>query len=416
MDGAKVRAAAASPPAPRAAIGPDTIAKVLFTSGSTGEPKGVVNTHRMLTSNQESLRACWPFLDAEPPIVVDWLPWSHTFGGNHNFHLVLRNGGTLYVDRGRPAPGLVEITLRNMADVGPTIWFNVPRGFDQAVLELERDPELARAALRNLRVLFYAAAALGKTTRERLEAVARAAGNPDLFFTSAWGSTETSPLSTSAHFPTATTGVLGVPVPGVALKLARKDDRLELRVKGPNVTPGHWRPGGAVTPIALDEDGFLPTGDAGRFADEARPEAGVVFAGRISENFKLSSGTWVNVGAVRLALVDACAPLLADAVIAGHDREALGALLVVSPASSSLPEDEVRLRLWRALSAHAARHPGSSEHVRRALVLARPLSLDDGETTDKGYTNQRRVLENRAADVARLFAEPPDPEVFVVEV
>jgi feruloyl-CoA synthase len=398
------------------ATGPDTIAKVLFTSGSTGEPKGIVNTHRMLTANQESLRACWPFLDDEPPVVVDWLPWSHTFGGNHNFHLILRNGGTLYVDRGRPAPGLIDITLRNLAEVGPTLWFNVPRGFDQAVLELERDSELARGVFRNLRVLFYAAAALGATTRARLEEVARAAGNPDVFFTSAWGSTETSPLATSAHFPTRTTGVLGVPVPGVLLKLARVDDRHELRVKGPNVTPGAWQRGGAIANVALDADGFLPTGDAGRLVDEANPEAGVVFAGRISENFKLSSGTWVNVGSVRLALVDRCAPLLADAVVAGHDREALGALLVLSPAGTKdVPVDQIRSRLRGAIEAYNANHPGSSERIRRALVLTRPLSLDDGETTDKGYTNQRRVLEKRADDVERLFAAQPDAEVLLFE-
>ncbi|MBL8625616.1 MAG: AMP-binding protein [Myxococcales bacterium] len=416
LDAAAVMAAAAGPATPRAAIGPDTIAKVLFTSGSTGEPKGVVNTHRMLTSNQEGLRACWPFLADAPPVVVDWLPWSHTFGGNHNVHLVLRNGGALYVDRGRPAPGLIDTTLRNLADVGPTLWFNVPRGFDQAAAALERDPDLARAVFRELRMVFYAAAALAPTTRTRLEAIAAAAGQPDVFFTSSWGSTETAPLATSAHFPTPTTGVLGVPVPGVRLKLARVDDRLELRVAGPGVTPGYWQRGGTIAPVALDADGFLPTGDAGRLVDPDRPEAGVVFAGRISENFKLSTGTWVNVGAVRLAVVDACAPLLADAVIAGHDRAALGALLVVAPgAAAGLPPDELRLRLYRALAAYNLAHPGSSERVGRAWILDRPLSLDDGETTDKGYTNQRRVLERRAVDVARLFAEPPAADVFVLD-
>jgi feruloyl-CoA synthase len=416
LDALDVERASACAPARRAAIGPDTIAKVLFTSGSTGEPKGVVNTHRMLTSNQESLRVCWPFLADEPPEVVDWLPWSHTFGGNHNFYLVLRNGGTLYVDRGRPAPGLLDVTLKNLADVGPNLWFNVPRGFDQAVDVLEKDVALARAVFRDLRILFYAAAALAATTRSRLEAVARDAGNPDVFFTSAWGSTETSPLATSAHFPTRTTGVLGVPIPGVRLKLARVDDRLELRVKGPNVTPGYWQRGGGVLPAPLDADGFLPTGDAGRLVNEARPEAGVVFAGRIGENFKLSSGTWVTVGALRLALVDRCAPLLMDAVIAGQDREWLGALLVLSPTGTrDLPQDELRLRLHRALSAYNLEHPGSSERVHRALVLTRPLSLDDGETTDKGYTNQRRVLDKRADDVEKLFAAAPGPDVFVLD-
>jgi feruloyl-CoA synthase len=394
-------------------VGPDTIAKVLFTSGSTGSPKGVVNTQRMLTANQESLAACWPFLARRAPVVVDWLPWSHTFGGNHNFFLILRNGGTLYIDRGRPAPGLIETSLRNMADVGPTIWFNVPRGFDQAVGLLEADPALAAQVLAKLDVIFYAAAALGPSTRARLEKVAAAAGRADVFFTSAWGSTETAPLATSAHFATRTTGILGVPVPGVALKLAPVNDRLELRVRGPNVTPGYWQRGGAVRPIDLDEDGFLPTGDAGRLADDARAEAGVVFVGRLGENFKLSSGTWVNVAQVRLGIVDACAPLLLDAVIAGHDRERLGALLFPSPAAKGLAD--LRARLEAALGAYNRAHGGTSERVGRAVILTEALSLDEGESTDKGYTNQRRVLERRSADVERLFAERRDEAVLAFD-
>jgi feruloyl-CoA synthase len=389
-----------------AAIGPASIAKVLFTSGSTGAPKGVVNTHRMLTSNQESLAACWPFLTDCPPRVVDWLPWSHTFGGNHNFFLVLRNGGSLYVDRGRPAPSLIRTTLANMADVSPTLWFNVPRGFDEAVGVLENEPALARAAFAKLDMIFYAAAALSATTRARLERVAASAGRPHLFFTSAWGSTETSPLATSAHFPTRTTGILGVPVPGVELKLAPHQGRFELRVRGPNVTPGHWQPGGKVSPPLLDEEGFLPTGDAGELAEEGRPEAGVVFVGRLSENFKLSSGTWVNVAQVRLKLVEACAPWVQDAVIAGQDRPGLGALLFLSPAAQALPAPELGERLRTGLASHNRAFPGNSERIERALVSREPLLLDEGETTDKGYTNQRRALERRASDVAKLFGAP----------
>ncbi len=386
------------------------IAKILFTSGSTGEPKGVINTHAMLTSNQEGLFAAWPFLADEPPVIVDWLPWSHTFGGNHDFHLVLRNGGTLYVDRGRPAPGLLDTTLENLADVGPNLWFNVPRGYDQAVDALEKRPELARAAFRNLRLAFYAAASLSQSTRSRLEALGASAGNPELFLTSAWGSTETSPLATSAHYPTPRAGVLGVPIPGVRIKLARVEDRLELRVQGPSVTPGYWQHGGTIEPVALDVDGFLPTGDAGCLVDEAHPEAGFRFVGRLSENFKLSSGTWVSVGPLRLALIDACAPMLADVIVAGHDRESLGALLVVAPAYAN-----ERARLESALRDYDRAHPASSEHIARALVLARPPSLDDGEITDKGTINQRRVLERRAADVARLFATPAADDVIVLD-
>ena len=249
----------------------------------------------------------------------------------------------------------------------------------------------------------------------RSEAVARAAGRPEVFFTSAWGSTETAPMCTTAHFPTATTGVLGLPAPGVSLLLAPVQDKTELRVAGPNVTPGFWIIGGGVAPAPRDADGFLPTGDAGRLADPDHPEAGVVFVGRLGENFKLSSGTWVNVASVRLAVVEAAEGLVLDAVIAGQDRDGLGALLFLSPAAARVAPDDLRLRIWTGLTHHNRARTGQSERITRARILTEPLSLDAGETTDKGYTNQRRVLERRASDVAALFAEPAPDDVFVFE-
>jgi len=411
IDADDVREATSHHGPERASIGPGTIAKVLFTSGSTGLPKGVVNTHRMLTANQEMLRTCWPFLETHRPVVVDWLPWSHTFGGNHNMNLVLRNGGTLYIDAGRPAPGLIETTLRNMADVGPNLWFNVPRGFDQAVEVLEGDAELSHRVFRHLRLIFYAAAALTPSTRRRLQRLAAAAGR-EVFFTSAWGSTETAPLATSAHFETESAGVLGVPVPGTKLAMVRHGGLHELRVKGPHVTPGYWLPGGSIEPVHRDAQGFLSTGDAGHLVDADDPNQGVAFAGRIGENFKLSSGTWVRVGRLRVALVDALSPFVHDVVVAGHDGPDLGLLVVPAPGRDPA---ELRARLLAGLRAHNRAHPANATHIARALVLDRPLSLDHGETTDKGYTNQRGVLEHRAAQVKRLFAPSPDPDVLVVD-
>jgi feruloyl-CoA synthase len=371
----------------------DTVAKILFTSGSTGTPKGVINTQRMLCANQAGLAAGWPFLADRPPVIVDWLPWSHTFGANHNANMILANGGTLYIDHGKPAPGAFDATLANLREIASTIYFNVPRGFDMLVGHLETDRALREMFFRDLDVIFYAAAALSPATWARLDAVAKLAGKP-VAMTSAWGSTETSPLVTQVSYPIARAGVIGLPIPGTELAFVPVGDQLEMRVKGPSVAPGYLAPGHRVEPLPLDELGFYPMGDAG----SAGPD-GVVFEGRTSENFKLASGTWVHVGHVRLAVVAACSPHVADAVICGHDRDELGALIFLAPNGDAAA-------LAGLLAAQTA--TASSTRIARIVVLREPASIDAGEITDKGYINQRAVRERRAGDVERLFSDAAD--------
>jgi len=396
-----------------ARVGPDSVAKILFTSGSTGLPKGVINTQRMLVSNQQMLAQVWPFLGDKVQTIVDWLPWNHTFGGNFCFNVILRNGGTLYVDGGKPAPGLIEVTAKNLAEVSPTMYFNVPRGFDLLLPYLENDAALRSNFFRHLDMLFYAGAALPQNLWQRLEALAVAEKNGELAMISSWGSTETAPSAAAVHYPIERAGVIGLPNPGCELKLVNAAGKLEVRVRGPNVTPGYFRRPD-LTASAFDEDGFYRIGDAMKFADPARPEKGLVFDGRVAEDFKLTTGTWVHVGAVRVKLIAAGNPVIQDAVITGHDRDEVGALLFLSPAAGNLGPQAVRARIRAALQALAA-EGGSSTHPTRALVLAEPPSIDAGEITDKGYINQRAVLERRAALVEILHARAPSAEVLGVE-
>jgi feruloyl-CoA synthase len=405
------------------ALGPDAVAKVLFTSGSTGQPKGVINTQRMLCSNQQAIVTLWPFLRARPPVVLDWLPWSHTFGANHNFNMVLFHGGSLVIDDGRPAPDLIERTARNLREISPTMYFNVPRGYDMLLPFLERDASLRDAFFRDLDLIFYAAASLPHPLWERLEALSMQARGEHVLMLSAWGSTETAPMATAVHFPIRRAGVIGLPAPGTEIKLAPVFGKHELRVKGPNVTPGYWkRPD--LTAAAFDEEGFFRMGDAGRFVDPEAPARGLVFDGRIAEDFKLASATWVHVGALRPEVIAAAAPLVQDAVITGLDKDEIGLLLILNPIAcqglfaeatleglSRLPE--LRARLQEAFLAHNAEHPASSQRIGRFLILTEPLSIDADEITDKGYINQRAVLSRRAHLVERLYADG-DAEVTVV--
>src|SRR6266849_4148618 len=401
-----------------AAVGPDTTAKFLFTSGSTGTPKAVINTQRMLTSSQQAKAQTWSFLESgrDDLVILDWLPWSHTFGANHNFNLVLRNGGTLYIDGGKPAPGLFATSLANLRSVMPTVYFNVPRGFDMLIAALRDEDELRRRFFSEVKFAFYAGAALPQNLWDAIEELSIKTVGHALPMVSAWGSTETSPLATDCHFQAKRSGNIGVPIPGTELKLVPSGDKLEVRVRGPNVTPGYWK-APELTAQAFDADGFYLIGDAVKFADPDRPELGLFFDGRVAEDFKLNSGTWVSVGTLRVAGITALAPLAQDIVVAGHGGDHVRFLvfpnIAACRAQAGLPEgadvrevighEKVREAVASGLARLRAQSGGgSSGHATRALLLAEPASVDGGEITDKGYINQRAVLTRRAAAVATL--------------
>ncbi|MCW2931236.1 MAG: fadD2 [Actinomycetia bacterium] len=411
------------------ALDGDTVAKILFTSGSTGSPKGVLNTHRMLASNQQMIRQAWPFLTSERPVIVDWLPWSHTFGGNHDVNMMITNGGTLYVDAGRPVPGLFATSIVNLADVQPTIYFNVPAGYGHLVPALESDPEFAARYFARLRLIFNAAAALPAAQYERIRDIAVKTTGRAVPITQSWGATETAPAVTTANFAFTDNLCIGAPLPGQQARLkplARTGGEATrscaIWVKGPNVTPGYFaRP--ALTAAAFDEQGFYATGDAVALADPGDPNAGLLFRGRTAEDFKLTTGTFVRVGALRTALLSAL-PVLSDMVLAGENRDCITAMAWVNPAEAGMAaaalapaegelivDPELHGLIARGLAAHNAT-AGSAARVERMVLLAGPADLDAGEVTDKGYVNQRQVLSRRAHLLDLLYGEVPHPAVI----
>ncbi|HEV8691112.1 MAG TPA: feruloyl-CoA synthase, partial [Ideonella sp.] len=394
-----------------AAIRPETHAKYLLTSGSTGTPKVVINTHRMLCANQQQIAQAWPFLTRHRLRLLDWLPWSHTFGANHNFHMVLAHGGSLHVDDGRPMPGLIERTVANLREVRPNFFFNVPRGFDMLLPFLENDEGFAHDFFAPLEGIFYAGAALPQSLWQRLEGVARRVRSRPLWFTSAWGATETAPAVTSVHWAIERAGCIGAPLPGMSLKFTPSGGKLEMRVHGPSVFPG-YRNAPELSAQAFDEEGYYRIGDAGRLIAPDDPNQGVAFDGRVAEDFKLMSGTWVSVGTLRVRAVAALSPLAADVVVTGHDREEVGLLVFPSPTAKSLEAIELASRVGAALQALRNEGGGTSQSPGRALLLAEAPNADAGEITDKGYLNQRAVLAHRAADVLALYSDTPHPDVI----
>ncbi len=411
----------------QAKVGPDTIAKLLFTSGSTGTPKGVINTHRMMTSNQAMLRGVSPSFAAEPPTLIDWLPWSHTFGGNNNFNLVLANGGSFFIDDGRPLPGAIEATIRNLREISPTVYYNVPRGFEMLLPHLQADPELRRTLFARLQAFCYAGAALPPHVREGYERLGLDTVGEIVPMVTSFGSTETGPSAISVTERARDPGVVGIPNPGVEVKLIPNAGKLEARVKSPSVTPGYWREP-RLTEAAFDEEGFYKFGDALRFADENDPERGFLFDGRVAEDFKLATGTWVSVGPLRAKFVAHCAPYVTDVVVAGHDRDDAAALVIpnlaacreladtpngrAAPTAEILSCESVRKTFAGLLRTFNAAAGGSSGRFARLILMDDPPSLDTGEMTDKGSVNQRAVLSRRGAMVDELYAPKPSRRVI----
>jgi feruloyl-CoA synthase len=407
-----------------AEVGPDTVVKFLFTSGSTGTPKAVINTQRMWCSNQAMILSQLAFFADDPPVLVDWSPWHHTAGGNHDFGIVLYNGGTLYIDEGKPVPGLIETTVANLREVAPTWYFTVPKGYEALLPFLRADAQLRNTFFRRLKVLWFAGAALSQSVFDQMQELALAACGERIMFLTGLGSTESAPMAIARMWQSKDSTNMGVPVPGVELKLVPCDDKLEARLRGPNIMPGYWRQRD-LTAAAFDADGFYKLGDALRFQDPDDPGEGLLFDGRIAEDFKLATGTWVNVGPLRARLLAELEPYARDVVIAGADCNEIGALIfphldacrrLAADGTADITADARVIEELRArLTAFAGGSTGSSNRVCRAILLDEPPLLDAGEMTDKGSINQRAVLARRAGLVAELYAPEPSARVIVID-
>lgn len=396
-------------------IEPHTHAKYLLTSGSTGSPKVVINTHRMLCANQKQIQQAWPFLREEKPILVSWLPWSHTFGTNYNFNMVLSNGGSFYFDDGRPVPGQMEKSVRNLREVQPNLFLNVPRAFDALLTFIEQDPAVARDVFGRLRAVFYAGAALPQSTWDRFERAAQKVVGRKVMFSSSLGSTETAPVATFVHWLSDSPRCIGLPVAGTSIKFLPNGDKLEMRIRGPQVFSGYLN-NPEKSAEAFDEDGYYKIGDAGCLIDESRPERGIAFNGRVAEDFKLTTGTWVSVGMLRVKAVTALAPYAQDVVVTGHDRDEVGLLIFPSQDAGSLSpgalQAHVRDGLRRLKSEGGS---GSSQSPTRALLLEEPPCVESGEITDKGYLNQRAVLTRRSHLVQTLYTALATDRVVLLD-
>jgi feruloyl-CoA synthase len=413
-------------------VGPDTIVKFLFTSGSTGMPKGVINTQKMWTSNSEMARGYFAFVDDEPPVIIDWLPWNHTFGGNADVGLVMYTGGTLYIDHGKPAPHLFEESVRNLREIAPTIYLNVPKAFETLIPYLRRESELRERFFSRLRLLFYAGAGLSQHVWDDLAELSVETCGERIMMMTGLGSTETAPHALFSNKRADRPGLIGGPSPGVELKLVPISDegndrgKLEARLRGPNITPGYWRQP-ELTEAAFDEEGFYKLGDALRFADKSDPQLGFMFDGRIVEDFKLSSGTWVSVGPLRSRMLAHFAPYVTDVVVAGHDRGHVSVLILPDLASCRsacgeelqdadpgrlLASDTIRSLFADRLKTFAESSTGSSNRVVSAILLDEPPSIDAHEVTDKGSLNQRAILQNRKALVEELY-EPSSGAIVI---